>query len=96
MRPCDYWAVARAYTNAERDRLVFEANNIRQLAAVIVNVLSKKKVKKLAELWHLPGDENEKAEFDANSVTREQRRQQISGLLNRAKYGKQVNGKGRK
>jgi len=77
MRPVRYWAVARAYNDAQSDRLFFEANNIRQLAALIYNLLSKKKVKKLSQLWKLPCDEAE-VRIDA---TKEERRRQAMELI---------------
>jgi len=83
MRPVEFWAVSKAYTKAENDRLKFLGEMFRGHALRIVNVLIGNKIKKVSKLWRMPWDK----EAEVISITKEEREKQIKRLLEIAGNG---------
>ena len=87
MRPANYWPILRAVNRDKAERCKWEADLIRSLAATVVNLLSKRKVRKLKELWRYPWDDDE-PKFDINKISQKDRAAQVAELMKKMNYGK--------
>lgn len=87
MRPCDFWAVVRAYQSADNDRLIFLGELIRGHAVRIMGMFANRKITEPSQIWKMPWDESQKKkiEYDVNSISDEERHRQVEELMKKLK-----------